>query len=157
MSTDIALQWNQALLRADLAVAAGDFVTEPGLQTAVIVSLLSDRQALPGDVLPDNSGPRGWWGDAYSLYPIGSRLWLLRRSVLTQATLNAAQDYATEALQWMIDLGVVGSISVVATATGLNSMNLAVTIKQKGASPVFIVPWAGQAANNNGPQQLVAA
>ena len=59
MSTDIALVWNNALLRADIGIARGDIATDAGLQTAVIISLLSDREAAPGDVLPDDGGPRG--------------------------------------------------------------------------------------------------
>jgi phage gp46-like protein len=146
MSSDIALVWNNELMRADLAMSGPDLALDAGLQTAVTVSLLTDRQALPGDVLPDDNGPRGWWGDAYDAYPIGSRLWLLRRSVLTQNTLNAAQDYAIEALQWLIDDGVVGSVSVAATAVTINRMNLAVTISQNGASATYDVVWKGQAA-----------
>ncbi len=143
---DIALTWNQALLRADISVAWGDIATDAGLQTAVLISLLSDREAAPGDVLPDDDGPRGWWGDPYLGFKLGSRLWLLRRTTLTQKTLNLAQDYAMEALQLLVDLGAVGSVSVVASAVSLHRMNLAVTINQAGASKVYNVIWQGQAA-----------
>ncbi|MDD2794355.1 phage GP46 family protein [Acidocella sp.] len=143
--TGIALTWSNTLLCADISTAWGDIAIDAGLQTAVIISLLSDREAAPGDVLPDDNGPRGWWGDAYLGFKLGSRLWLLRRTVLTQKTLNLAQDYAMEALQWMIDFGIAGSVSVVATATGLHTMNLAVTINQTGGSAVFNVLWQGQA------------
>ncbi len=141
----IARTWSTTLLCADISTAWGDIATDAGLQTAVIISLLSDREAAPGDVLPDDNGPRGWWGDAYLGFKLGSRLWLLRRTVLTQKTLNLAQDYAMEALQWMIDFGIAGSVNVVATATGLHTMNLAVTISQAGGSAVFNVLWQGQA------------
>lgn len=144
--TDIALIWNNANLQADLAVANGDFVTDSGLQTAITISLLTDRTALPGDVLPDNFGPRGWWGDAYLPRPIGSRLWLLRRSVLTQNTLVTAQDYAMEALQWLLDDGVAGAVSVAATQIGLNALQLAITITQNGSAQTYNVVWRGQAA-----------
>lgn len=142
MSADIGLTWNNALLRADVSITNGDLTLDKGLDTAVTVSLFTDRQALPGDVIPDGGGPRGWWGNAYLPFQIGSRLWLLKRSVMTQAILNAAQDYAMEALQWMIDYGVAGSIAVVATATGLHSMNLAITITQKGSSRTYNKSWS---------------
>jgi phage gp46-like protein len=146
MSNDIALIWNQALLRADIGMSKGDIATDPGLQTAVTVSLLSDREALPGDKIPDGGGPRGWWGDAYLGFKLGSRLWLLKRTTLTQVVLNAAQDYALEALQWMIDDGVADSVSCVATQAGVNAMIITTTIVQGGASQIFETFWQGQGA-----------
>ena len=53
MTADIALAWDNSLLRADLAMSGSDIAIDKGLQTAITVSLLTDRQALPGDVLPD--------------------------------------------------------------------------------------------------------
>ena len=58
MTADIALTWSNELLRADISVARGDVVLDFALQTAVLISLLSDREAAPGDVLPDDDGPR---------------------------------------------------------------------------------------------------
>lgn len=141
MSADIGLFWSNSLFRADLAILNGDFAVDNGLHTAVIVSLFTDRQARRGDVIPDGLGPRGWWGTAFLPFEIGSRLWLLKRSVMTQAVLNAAQDYAMEALQWMIDYGVAGSVAVQATATGLHSMNLEIVITQKGSSTTYNETW----------------
>lgn len=146
MSTDIALIWNQDRLTTDIAVARGDLVTDAGLETAFTVSLLTDRLAEPGDVIPDGSDRRGWWGDAGEQYPIGSRLWLLSRAVLTQATLNAARDYALEALQWAVDDGVVGALDVVASVAGLHRINLEIAYFQAGASKTFNVVWDAQAA-----------
>lgn len=145
MTADLALTWNNALARADLSVARGDIVLDNGLQTAITISLLSDRLAAPGDVLPDDAGPRGWWGDADNGFKLGSRLWLLRRATLTQTTLNAAQDYAREALQWLVDDGVAGSVAVVATAITINAMQLAVTITQNGNKQTYNIVWQGQA------------
>jgi phage gp46-like protein len=157
MSADLALTFNPAILAEDISTARGDFAIDTGLLTAVIVSLFTDRLAEPGDILPDNNGPRGWWGDGYNGYLIGSRLWLLRRSTLTQATLNLAQDYATEALQWMIDDGVVGAVVVVATQTGINSASLAVTLTQAGASNTYKLAWRNQAATNVAAANLTIA
>jgi phage gp46-like protein len=145
MSIDIALVWNPAIMRADVQLANGTLLTDAGLQTMVTVMLLSDRLAEPGDVLPDNGGPRGWWADGYNGTRLGSRLWLLKRAVLTQATLNLAQDYALEALQPLLDANIAGSLSVKATQIGLNAMNLAVTIVQAGASKIYNIVWSAQA------------
>lgn len=97
------------------------------LQNAVYISLFTDRVANPDDVIPDASqDPRGWWGDAGQDVAVGSRLWLLQRAKQTVETLNLAKDYIVEALQWLIDDGVVGSfdITVEWTAAGLLGANV---------------------------------
>src|SRR5262245_61583977 len=60
------------------------------LCTAVIVALATNRLAENSDILPDpDSTDRcGWWGDMdaeiiWDGWPIGSRLWLLRRTKIT--------------------------------------------------------------------------
>ncbi|MCA7985153.1 phage head spike fiber domain-containing protein [Burkholderia vietnamiensis] len=94
-------------------VSGGDLATGLDLETAVLVSLFTDRMANRDDPIPDGSGdPRGWWGDIGEDKPIGSRLWLLDRSKQTQEVLNNARDYIFEALQWLVDDGVVASIDV---------------------------------------------
>ena len=139
--TDIALIWNNAVTGADIAVQNGDIGLDQGLRTAVIVSLFTDRPALPGDKIPAGLSRRVWWGFAYLGFVFGSRLWLLKRTVITQAVLNLMQDYAIEALQWLVDDRVAGSIAVVATQTGVNSVNLNITINRQGGSNQFDLLW----------------
>ena len=82
------------------------------LRSAVIISLFTDKRAGVDDALPDLAGSRrGWWGD--QIFPdlngdqIGSHLWLLERSKTTSDVLIQAKHYIREALQWMIDDGVI--------------------------------------------------
>lgn len=110
-TTDAALAWTGAYVSD--TVSGGDLATGLDLETAVLVSLFTDRMANRDDPIPDGSGdPRGWWGDIGEDKPIGSRLWLLDRSKQTQEVLNNARDYIFEALQWLVDDGVVASIDV---------------------------------------------
>ena len=148
--TDLAIVQNAALNVYDVAMSGPDLLQDQGLKTAVILSLLLDRVALPGDVLPDpqSTNRRGWWGDAY-LPPLagrpdfmGSRLWLLKRAIQNNATLIAAQGYALEALNWMLVDGVVGSLSVVCTYPAGGQMQIAVTLGQQGCDGVFNIPWS---------------
>lgn len=147
---DIGLTWNDAVGFADVSVIAGDFTADQGLVTSAIVALFTDRQAEPGDVIPDGTDdPRGWWGDAYAVSPssgnaylIGSRLWLLDRAVITRDTLIQAQDYVLEALQWMIDDGIVGAVGAVATAIGISGIGIAVTLDQAGSQHKFNFAWS---------------
>jgi phage gp46-like protein len=81
------------------------------IETAILISIFSDRMANPGDVIPDGTGdPRGWWAD--DDVRIGSRMWLLRRAKQTAKTQQLAYDYLAESLQWMIDDGVVARFDI---------------------------------------------
>ncbi|MBR8316069.1 phage GP46 family protein [Burkholderia dolosa] len=87
---------------------------EAMLRRAVEISLFTWRRAEPEDRLDD--GERmGWWGDSFPDVAgdrIGSRLWLLRREVLTEGVLRRAEEYCREALQWMLDDEIVTAMSV---------------------------------------------
>jgi phage gp46-like protein len=149
---DIALVWNPQSGTADLALnaTANDLLTDSGLTTSIIISLFTDRQADPGDAIPDGStDPRGWWGDTAFLqpgdvakYPIGSKLWLLDRALQTPETLTRATTYAKQALQWLIDDGVAGSVEATATFPRLGWIELFITIDQAGSLSTFNFAWA---------------
>lgn len=108
---DATLTWDPVNNRADLTMVGPAVMTGNDLQTAIIISLFTDRMAQPGDVIPDGTNdPRGWWGD--SDVPIGSRMWLLKRAKQIPQTLQLAYDYLAEALQWLIDDGVVARFDI---------------------------------------------
>jgi phage gp46-like protein len=118
---------------ADFALDALGLIEDDGLQTAMIISLFTDRRANDDDVLPgDASDKRGWWADAFPIVPddkIGSRLWLLNREKQLQSVLNRTQEYAREALQWMLDDGIAGSVLCTAQIVrqGLLGLSIAIT------------------------------
>lgn len=96
---DLAVAWGATNLRLDWLFDGDDLVTTDTLQTAVIVSLLTDRLANADDEIPDGGNDRrSWWADL-PLPPanappagdlIGSRLWLLsRRKAVEQTRLDA--------------------------------------------------------------------
>lgn len=100
------------------------------LHTAILLCLMSDRRVDAEDVIPDGSGdPRGWAGDAIdsSLSSLGSRLWLLRRSALTEATAALAEVYAREALQTLLDQKAAASLDV-STALRLEAGRLELSV-----------------------------
>ena len=92
--TDLALIWSAEAGLADLVIEGGGLMTEEGLRTAVLISLMTDRRARLDDALPSDDGNRrGWWGDvaAEGNDRIGSRLWLLSRAKATTETLGHNQ------------------------------------------------------------------
>lgn len=105
--------------RFDYRIDPPGLAEDDGLQTAVIISLFTDRRARADDALPGaEDDRRGWWADAYPEVAgdeIGSRLWLLARAKQTDETLNRARDYALEALQWLVEDGVASTVNVTAT------------------------------------------
>jgi phage gp46-like protein len=119
---DLALTWSNTRGCADLSMIDADLASDRGLETAVILSLFTDRRAEVDDVPPsgDVNDRRGWWADQF--LPVerdryGSRLWLLDRSVRTGETLRRHEEYSREALVWMVEDRVVSGIDYVAEAT----------------------------------------
>lgn len=109
---------------ADVAIVNRDLSRDDGLETAITVSLFSNKRAEEDDELPDADGTReGWFGDALLTNgdTIGSKLWLLSRSKFNDDLLNDAQQFSLEALQWMIDDGVAGEINVTVERVMVNA------------------------------------
>lgn len=135
----MGLTWNtqagagELLLGPNAALAQDD-----GFGTAVILSLFTDRRAEADDALPDGADPlfgrRGWIGDALTLGAavpgdrIGSRLWLLVREKQVEETLRLAEEYATEALDWMIADGLATEVEITAEWVALGTLGLGVRI-----------------------------
>jgi phage gp46-like protein len=120
VSTDIADLWNPFLGGADFEIVGQILATNQDLVTAVTISLFTNRLADPSDILPiPNSTDRGgWWGSTYlqtdplAGFQLGSRLWLLARSVSNTQLLITAQGYCQEALAWLTQRGVAKTVTV---------------------------------------------
>ncbi len=170
--SDIAIQFSQigASLTFDWSLTGPDLTADAGLQTAVIISLFTDRRAEDDDVLPDDAtGPfglshkgsgdrRGWWADWYQegvsvpdgtspstpTDRIGSRLWLLRREKQVQDVLDRAVEYGEEALQWLVDDAVAASVTVTSEILQSNTLALGVQIQKPDGSVLplkFAIVW----------------
>lgn len=149
--SDLALRWDPAAVAADLAVEANDLARDDGLETAVLLSLFTDRQAEVGDVLPAGENDRrGWWGDALPVVEgdkTGSRLWLLARAKSTPDARARAEEYAREALQWLIDDKVAERVEVAAEIPRVGMLGFLVTIHRPQKDPAryrFSHAWAAQ-------------
>ena len=117
------------------------------LATAILISLFTDRQAADDDDIPDGTlNPRGWWGDLDSDYQIGSRLWLLSRSKATAETRQRATDYITEALQWLIDDGVVAKFDIDVEWSATSTLGARVIAYKKDGTKeavAYASTWSG--------------
>lgn len=100
------------------------------LSQAVLISLFSWRRSTDDDGIPAPKR-QGWWGDNFAEVSgdrIGSRLWLLQRSKLNAGVLRRAEDYAREALQWLIDDAVAERVDVTAERGDLMRLDLMVEL-----------------------------
>ena len=146
MTLPVKLRLNSVTGRGDLVRNGGQFETDDGFETAVTISLFTDRRAEPDDILPGGDDDRrGWWGDAYPVvegHLIGSRLWLLSRSKATQDVVNAAKLYAEEALAWMLEDGAAGQIIVTSERVRDIILGLRVQVFRPGeSSPRYDKLW----------------
>lgn len=130
--------------RFDVRLDGADLATDDGLQTAVLLSLLTDRRAEADDLLPDGgTDRRGWWADAYPDVEgdrIGSRLWLLAREKDTATTLQRAREYAEEALAWLLEEGVARRVQVTAERVRSGVLGLRIEI-QRPTGDLFQTAW----------------
>lgn len=143
MTTDIKTVWEPDTLLGDWQTGGGGLLEGDDLETAILISLFTDRLARSDDAI-DGDDRRGWWGDTGSEYPIGSRLWLLRREKLTTKVALKAEDYANEALAWLVDDGVVTAISINAQIVFPKRINLIINYQQPAkaqASVKFSWVW----------------
>ncbi|MDH4319866.1 MAG: phage GP46 family protein [Desulfobulbaceae bacterium] len=122
----------------DIGLAGYDLTTDETLQTAVILSLFTDRRADPDDELPDGTADRrGWWAEALDGIEddrIGSRLWLLAREKQTAEVANRAREYAEEALQWLVDDGVAAKVIVTTEWIAMGALGMLVEINKPDAT-----------------------
>lgn len=135
--SDLRTVWRD--LGGDWLVAGPSMADDDGLETAVVLSLFTDRVAAEGDTTVEPTARRGWWGDAYPEVlgdQIGSRLWQLAREKQLPQVLARAELYAREALQWLIDDGVASSVAVQAEQVSQGVLGLAITVT-RSAQPVI--------------------
>lgn len=138
----------------DLALDGLDLARDDGLESAVLVSLFTDRRARPEQLRAedDKSDLRGWWGDFAP--PVegdqtGSLLWLLAREKQTAETLARAKQYCEQALAWMIEDRVASRVTVAVRYPATGWMEISIEIVRPDARRVqyrYDYEWAAQAA-----------
>lgn len=148
---DAAMVMNE--FGGDLVLFGYDLERDDGLETAVIISLFTDRRASAEQIPPEypQDDLRGYWGDianASATDQTGSLLWLLAREKELPQTLSRAEQYCRDALAWMIDDLVSTRIEVTATYPARGWMLLVIDIYRPTGSAVrfqYNYEWSAQA------------
>lgn len=107
------------------------------LTRSVVISLFTWRRADPDD---QADVPMGWWGDTWPAVQndrIGSKLWLYQRSKLTNQLVNNIRTCIRDALQWMLDDGVVSRIDLDIRRTGISELTNSLTLWRR-SGPVTL-------------------
>jgi phage gp46-like protein len=147
--TDIALE-QLAVGQFGIKVSGNDLLADEGLETAVILSLFTDKRLQNGQTPSDGTNdPRGFWGDIGDAdrVQIGSYLWLLWREKVLPSTVSRAIEYCKDALQWMIDDGIAKTVSVTGERAGLYQISLGIEIlRPTGEVLRYAYLWDGQIA-----------
>jgi phage gp46-like protein len=113
------------------------------LQVAVELSLFTDRRATLDEIRTFQGGMkgrqsrRGLWANSFKKHTQGSGLWLLQREKKTNSTLSRAKKACIESLQWLIDDGVVRSITVEVEFVGDSIIILVSVVKPDGQDGTF--------------------
>ncbi len=103
-----------AYLPADFDALAFLDGSQPSLLHILRMCLFSNARASDDDALP-GTDRGGWWADTYAAgYPVGSKLWLLDRAIVTQDAINRAQDYSQTALAFLVRYGIASAVAVTA-------------------------------------------
>ncbi len=150
--SDLALRWDADSFAADLAVEANDLARDEGLETAVLLSLFTDRQVDAGELPDGETDRRGCWADAVPVIEgdkSGSRLWLLARSKETPDALSRAEEYAREALAWLVEDKVAEKVEVTAEIPRAGMLGLVIEIHRPGKDPAryhYADIWAAMEA-----------
>lgn len=146
----LALRWDNSVGAARLVKdPLGALTTDESLESVVLISLFTDAEASSQEIKAAGlDSQRGWWADADSLRDpgarrMGSKLWLLSRGKTTLETLRRAEGYIRDSLQWLVDQGIVATVSVVTTRPrpGVVGIDLTLTRPSK-LLPAYKRFWA---------------
>jgi len=149
---DIRIVFDPATGTGDFAMAGRGLATGNELETAILISLFTDGQADPGDIVFD-ADPRGVWFDAYSALEdpalpviandrIGSKLWQVFNMPRAQSTLNWMRDEILRCLNWMKIDGVASSIEVFPRFTGSGGVGAQIIVTANGTPTKYDYAWA---------------
>lgn len=126
-----------------MVVENGDFKAQPGMDTAIWVSVYTDARASDSQVLRPEL-QRGWMGNLVSDVPdrqLGGLLWLLEQRRLTQDNANSAAAYVRACLNWMIEDVLLKKIDVTGEIVPLQGIAVTVILTSpKGDSRSHYIP-----------------
>lgn len=132
----------------DMVIENGDLKADNSMHTAALISLFSNRRVAFEQLPAGETDRQGWWADLVSEVEgdqLGSRLWLLDRRKIINATLIEAQSYIQEAFDWAIVDGIAAKVeATVERVDNEGIKGVALLYKPDGDNIPFKFLWDGQ-------------
>lgn len=132
----------------DINVLDGDLESDEGLESAVAISLFTDKRVTDEQLPYGKKDKKGWWGDMVPEVEqdqIGSRLWTIDPSKTTTDTLRLSEDYCREALNWLIEDGLSNEINIISDYNDNRHLIIDIEIiKPDNTSIKFQANWDAQ-------------
>lgn len=123
----------------DIEVTHNGLSSDEGLVTLVLICLFTDARAEESDIFPDGTDDRrGWPGDSFSDFQWGSKLWLLAREKLTESVRLRVENYASLAMQPLLQTGYARSAQVTATVVSSERIDFSVVLARPGKSALTV-------------------
>jgi phage gp46-like protein len=149
---DIRIVWDPSTGTGDLNMLGAGLELGHDLETASLISMFTDAQVDPGDIVFD-ADPHGCWIDTYAALEdpaltaipddrIGSKLYQVFNMPRTQATLNWLRDQIIKCHGWMIIDGVASAVDAAAFFTSPGGVGATVAITANGVSNVYSYAWS---------------
>jgi len=133
---DIKLVYDEQFFMGDLELIAHELAIDTSLETAVFISLFTDKRALVNNELQ-----KGWWADSYADIKgdeIGSKLWLLSREKVMPIVKVKAKEYSEQALVWLKEDGLVKDFKVEIIMLRNDALKIKVTLfLSNGSNEIF--------------------
>lgn len=114
---DIRLSFLTTDQYVDIIPIDRDVERDGGFETAVIITLVTDKAADVGDTLPEEYSiyKGGCWMDSVPPVPdfkMGSKLWLLKRAKTENEVPAMAKEILLDAFKWMIEDTIIDRMEV---------------------------------------------
>ncbi len=148
MTTDAIIKKN-TLGYYDMSFnAAGDIDTAEALDTAILMSILTEARAVPSEV-PESNRRRGWIGNESTQgVEMGSKMWLFEQARVTGSNLADLGVIINNGLKWMVEDNI--AVATAANAFFRDGKVQVEIVLNRAASPVerrFFELWNATGAN----------
>lgn len=129
----------------DLDIVNGELALVNNFDTALQMSVYCERRADASEVLPSDQR-RGWWGNTVAKqvgFEIGSKIWILYQSRITQNVINKIQIYAQQATSWLVEGGYLDKIDINVEQVDAKQIRLNLTLYRNPSQveTVFFNLW----------------
>ena len=121
---------------SDIGISGGDFLLGNDLETAICMSLFTDRRAKDEELaeiqtgITERQSRRGYWANAYRRFEQGSGLWLLSRAKRQEIVRVRAESDALKSLEWLKREGIAQDVAVSASFVGASGLDIKVSVSK---------------------------